>query len=45
MRGTIADQLGGRLDWQWPTSGLICEILLPAERVLADAAPPVMQPA
>ncbi|MDO9710075.1 HWE histidine kinase domain-containing protein [Paracraurococcus lichenis] len=38
MRGTISDQLGGRLDWEWPPSGLICEICLPAARAFADAA-------
>ncbi len=38
MRGTIVDQLGGRHDCRWPASGLACDIILPATRVLADAA-------
>jgi two-component sensor histidine kinase len=44
MRGTISDQMGGRLDWQWQPSGLVCDILLPASRVLADAAKPAEGP-
>ncbi|WP_270934196.1 sensor histidine kinase [Falsiroseomonas oryzae] len=38
MRGTVVDQLGGALDWAWPSSGLITEIGLPTARVLADPA-------
>jgi two-component sensor histidine kinase/GAF domain-containing protein len=40
MRGTITDQLGGRLDWQWAPGGLICELSLPAARIFADATMP-----
>ena len=38
VRGTVQDQLGGRLEWAWPASGLVCDMVLPAGRVLADAA-------
>ena len=40
LRGTVAGQLGGRLACEWPASGILCEIVLPAARVLADAAGP-----
>ena len=36
MRGTVVDQLGGQLLLRWPQSGLVCEIVLPAGRALAD---------
>jgi PAS domain S-box-containing protein len=38
MRGTIVDQLGGHRACEWRASGLVSEIVLPAARVLADAA-------
>ncbi|MFC7478101.1 HWE histidine kinase domain-containing protein [Dankookia sp. GCM10030260] len=38
MRATIRDQLGGRLECEWPAAGLVCDIVMPAARVLADAA-------
>lgn len=40
MRGTIVDQLGGQHECAWLASGLACDIILPAARVLADAAGP-----
>ncbi|WP_165838973.1 HWE histidine kinase domain-containing protein [Roseicella frigidaeris] len=36
MRGTVMDQLGGQLLLRWPQSGLVCEMVLPAGRVLAE---------
>jgi two-component sensor histidine kinase/PAS domain-containing protein len=38
MRGTVIEQLGGQIDWQWLPSGLVCNVTLPAERALANAA-------
>ncbi|WP_158287579.1 sensor histidine kinase [Falsiroseomonas bella] len=35
MRGTIVEQLGGRLDWAWPRTGLVCEVALPVARAVA----------
>jgi len=40
LRGTVVDQLGGRLACEWPASGLVSDIVLPAARVFADAAWP-----
>jgi two-component sensor histidine kinase/GAF domain-containing protein len=34
--GTIVEQLGGTLEWAWPSSGVVCDIGLPVARVLAD---------
>lgn len=38
MRGTVVAQLGGTLEWTWPSSGAVCDIELPAARILADPA-------
>ena len=38
MRASLTEQLGGRLDCGWAATGLVCEVALPAARVLADAA-------
>lgn len=40
MRGTIVDQLGGRHECRWLPSGLVCNIILPVARVLADNEDP-----
>ena len=40
LRSTVRDQLGGKLELAWPASGLVCDIILPAARALADAAGP-----
>lgn len=36
LQGTLARQLGGTLAFHWDRSGLTCEIVLPAARVLAE---------
>ena len=40
MRASLTEQLGGRLACDWAATGLICEVVLPATRVMAAAARP-----
>ncbi|WP_431267838.1 HWE histidine kinase domain-containing protein [Dankookia sp. P2] len=44
MRASLTEQLGGRLDCHWPATGLVCEVALPAARVLAEPARPPLRP-
>ena len=39
MRASLTEQLGGRLTCDWAATGLVCQVVLPAARVLA-ARPP-----
>jgi PAS domain S-box-containing protein len=44
MHATIHGQLGGRLRHLWKNAGLQCEIALPTDRVLNEAAPATGSP-
>lgn len=36
IEATLREQLGGRVDRRWETTGLVCEIVLPLARILSD---------